>query len=105
MGVCGNVLLGSACLVAASLAAQSPADWQTAAGGKAEFEVASVKPTKIPKNPNFPLNNMNAKTPGGRFSAGLDLQASSAQTQAKLGWKPTGPGLIADLENMQYSHA
>ena len=35
----------------------------------------------------------------------LDLQASSAQTQAKLGWKPTGPGLITDLDNMQYFQA
>ena len=35
--------------------------------------------------------------------AGYDMPASSAQTQAKLGWKPTGPGLIADLEQMRYS--
>ena len=34
--------------------------------------------------------------------AGYDMPASSAQTQAKLGWKPTGPGLIADLEQMRY---
>lgn len=34
--------------------------------------------------------------------AGLDMPASSAQTQQKLGWHPTGPGLIADLENMRY---
>ena len=34
--------------------------------------------------------------------ADLDLSASSAQTQEKLGWHPTGPGLIADLEQMQY---
>jgi nucleoside-diphosphate-sugar epimerase len=34
--------------------------------------------------------------------AGMDLPASSAQTQARLGWKPTGPGLIADLERMKY---
>ncbi len=38
----------------------------------------------------------------GRF-VGLDLQASSAQTQQRLGWHPTSPGLIADLEKMQYS--
>ena len=37
--------------------------------------------------------------------AGLDLQASSAQTRAKLGWNPAGPGLISDLENMQYFQA
>ena len=31
-----------------------------------------------------------------------DLQASSANTRKKLGWNPTEPGLIADLEQMQY---
>jgi nucleoside-diphosphate-sugar epimerase len=34
--------------------------------------------------------------------AGYDMPASSAQTQARLGWHPTGPGLIADLEQMRY---
>ena len=34
--------------------------------------------------------------------AGLDLQASSKLTQQRLGWTPTGPGLIADLEAMTY---
>ena len=33
--------------------------------------------------------------------AGLDLPASSAWTRATLGWKPTGPALIADLERLQ----
>ena len=33
---------------------------------------------------------------------GWDLLASSAQTQARLGWRPIGPGLIADLEQMRY---
>ncbi len=33
----------------------------------------------------------------------IDLQGSSAQTQQRLGWHPTGPGLISDLEKMQYS--
>ncbi|MCQ9156914.1 SDR family oxidoreductase [Acidomonas methanolica] len=32
-----------------------------------------------------------------------DLMASSAQTRKKLGWTPTGPGLIADLEHLQAS--
>jgi len=31
-----------------------------------------------------------------------DMPASSVQTQQQLGWHPTGPGLIADLEQMQY---
>jgi nucleoside-diphosphate-sugar epimerase len=35
--------------------------------------------------------------------AGLDITGSSAKTREQLGWEPTGPGLIADLENMRYS--
>jgi nucleoside-diphosphate-sugar epimerase len=34
--------------------------------------------------------------------AGFDMPASSTQTKQKLGWQPTGPGLIADLEQMRY---
>ena len=34
--------------------------------------------------------------------AGLDLTASSAITRETLGWKPTGPGMIADLDAMRY---
>jgi len=34
---------------------------------------------------------------------GRDLIGSSVQTQARLGWRPTGPGLLADLEQMHYS--
>jgi nucleoside-diphosphate-sugar epimerase len=35
--------------------------------------------------------------------APLDLQGSSAQTRQELGWNPTGPTLLTDLENMDYS--
>jgi nucleoside-diphosphate-sugar epimerase len=34
---------------------------------------------------------------------GLDLSASSAITWKRLKWTPTGPGLIADLEAMDYA--
>jgi len=34
---------------------------------------------------------------------GFDMPASSTLTQKRLGWHPTGPGLIADLEQMKYS--
>jgi nucleoside-diphosphate-sugar epimerase len=34
---------------------------------------------------------------------GYDMPASSALTQAWLGWKPTGPGLMADLKKMRYA--
>ena len=33
---------------------------------------------------------------------GMDVPASSEQTRQRLGWHPTGPGLIADLEQMRY---
>jgi hypothetical protein len=34
--------------------------------------------------------------------ASLDMPGSSALTQQLLGWRPAGPGLIADLEAMSY---
>jgi nucleoside-diphosphate-sugar epimerase len=34
--------------------------------------------------------------------AGLDNPASSTLTQERLGWRPTGPGLISDLDHMQW---
>ena len=37
----------------------------------------------------------------GRFF-GLDQPASSALTQQRLGWKPTHPGLVEDLELGHY---
>jgi nucleoside-diphosphate-sugar epimerase len=38
----------------------------------------------------------------GMFAA-YDMPASSAQTRKRLGWEPTGPGLIADLEQLRVS--
>jgi hypothetical protein len=32
-----------------------------------------------------------------------DLSALSAITRKKLNWKPTGPGLIADLDEIDYA--
>jgi len=65
------------------VAAQSPTvpDWQIAAGGKMEFEVASVRESKGAFTPpNFPLDEgsafMNMRTmepPHGRFSADFPL--------------------------------
>jgi hypothetical protein len=32
-----------------------------------------------------------------------DMPSSSALTRKKLNWNPTGPGMIADLDGMDYS--
>ncbi len=37
--------------------------------------------------------------------ATIDLAASSALTRRQLGWNPTGPDLLTDLRNMDYSVA
>lgn len=34
--------------------------------------------------------------------AGIDMPAASALTQQRLGWSPTGPGLISDLDAMRF---
>ena len=34
--------------------------------------------------------------------AALDIRASSAQTRQQLGWQPTQPGLLADLQGESY---
>ncbi|GFO55521.1 hypothetical protein GMSM_25280 [Geomonas sp. Red276] len=36
--------------------------------------------------------------------ASHDLMASSGLTRQRLGWIPAGPGLIEDLDEMDYSH-
>jgi uncharacterized protein (TIGR03435 family) len=61
----GRILL--AALAVSGLAAQTPA------GSKLEFDVASVKPSKVPLAANFPLDAGGAKTPGGRLSASAPL--------------------------------
>jgi nucleoside-diphosphate-sugar epimerase len=54
-----------------------------------------------------PAVSMSPEEAAGHFGwlglfAGWDMPASSALTQLRLGWRPTGPGLIADLEQMRY---
>ncbi len=56
------------------------------------------------KVPIVSLSQEEASAHFGFFAmfAGLDLSASSAFTQQQLGWHPTGPGLMEDLNNMRY---
>ena len=57
-----------------------------------------------------PVVSLSPEEAGGHFGwlggfSGSDLAASSAKTQISLDWHPTGPGLLADLERMDYSAA
>ena len=57
---------------------------------------------------NVPVASISPEEAAAHFGwwglfAGGDLSASSALTREKLGWKPTGPGLLADLQQMDYS--
>jgi nucleoside-diphosphate-sugar epimerase len=61
----------------------------------------------IARGLKVPVVSLTPEEAAGHFGwlapfAGWDLPASSAQTRQKLGWNPTGPGLISDLENMRY---
>jgi nucleoside-diphosphate-sugar epimerase len=66
-------------------------------------EIAEV----IGKGLNVPVVSLSPERVQAHFGwlamfAGFDMPASSAQTRKQLGWKPTGPGLIADLNAMRY---
>jgi nucleoside-diphosphate-sugar epimerase len=67
-------------------------------------EIAEV----IGRNLHVPAVSISAQEAPGHFGwlamfAGSDMPASAAQTRQRLGWSPTGPGLIADLEQMRWS--
>ena len=55
---------------------------------------------------SLPVRSVAAEGAGGFFGwlgafAALDVPASSEQTRKRLGWQPTGPKLIADLEQLR----
>ncbi len=55
----------------------------------------------------LPVASISPEQAGEHFGwlsafVGFDIPASSALTQEWLGWNPTGPGIISDLENMRY---
>jgi nucleoside-diphosphate-sugar epimerase len=66
-------------------------------------EIAEV----IGKGLRVPVVSISSEEAEAHFGwfgmfAGFNMPACSAQTRKKLGWNPTGPSLIADLENMRY---
>jgi nucleoside-diphosphate-sugar epimerase len=67
-------------------------------------EIAEV----IAKGLKVPVVSLTAEEVPAHFGwlamfAGFDMPASSALTRQRLEWDPTGPTLIADLEQMRYS--
>lgn len=59
------------------------------------------------KGLNVPVESLSLEEAKEHFGwmeifAEMDLWASGAKTQERLNWHPTGPGLIADLEQMRY---
>jgi nucleoside-diphosphate-sugar epimerase len=61
----------------------------------------------IGKGLNIPVVSLSPEEAQTHFGwlgmfASFDMPASSEQTRRLLGWDPTGPGLIADLEQMDY---
>jgi nucleoside-diphosphate-sugar epimerase len=66
-------------------------------------EIAEV----IGRHLNLPVVSKSREEAADHFGwiglfFGMDSPASGAQTQQRLGWQPTGPGLIADLEQTHY---
>ena len=66
-------------------------------------EIAEV----IGRGLKVPVVSISPEKAGEHFGwlahfVGFDIPASSALTQERLGWRPTGPGMISDLEKMNY---
>jgi nucleoside-diphosphate-sugar epimerase len=66
--------------------------------------------TAIGAGLNLPVKSISLEEAADHFGwlgafAGMDLPASSAWTRQVLDWHPAGPGLIADLEEMDYLNA
>lgn len=60
------------------------------------------------KGLQLPVKSIAAEEAPAHFGtfahfAGVDMPASSEQTQKALGWDPSGPSLISDLNNMNYA--
>ena len=61
----------------------------------------------IAKRLGVPLEAKSAEDTAAYFGqfahfAAMDIAASSKQTQERLGWHPTAPGLLADIDNDYY---
>ncbi|QHM70045.1 SDR family oxidoreductase [Mixta intestinalis] len=67
-------------------------------------QIAEVIARKL----NLPLISLSPSEAEAHFGGlalfiAMNLRASSAWTRQQLGWHPTGPGLLDDLQNMDYA--
>lgn len=74
--------------------------------GVAVRDIAEV----IGRRLNLPVATTPPEQAAGHFGwlarfLAIDCPASSAKTQQQLGWRPTRPGLIADLDRARYFEA
>lgn len=74
--------------------------------GVSTREIAEV----IGRHLNLPVRSLSTVEGKDHFGwiahfFGMDLAASSTLTRERLGWRPTGPGLLADLELGHYFDA
>ena len=93
-------VLVAALAIGTSAIAQKSDDWQKAAGGKMEFDVASVRPDDGPfRTPSFPLSTDDSfRDPHGSFHAAFGLETymefayklwlTGAQRDAMLAGQP-----------------
>jgi nucleoside-diphosphate-sugar epimerase len=63
----------------------------------------------IGRHLDLPVVSISPEDAGGHFTwmagfLGIDSPASSALTRELLGWQPTHPGLIDDLDQGHYFH-
>ena len=83
------------------------ARWHAAAEqGVAMREIAEV----IGAGLGVPVRSLSPEEAMEHFGwlgpfAGADMPASSAMTRERLGWSPTGPGIVEDLRTMNYGPA
>jgi len=63
--------------------------------------------TAIGQGLNIPVKSLTAAEAEAYFTwflpfASMDIPSSSAATRKRLGWQPSGPGLLADIANAGY---
>jgi nucleoside-diphosphate-sugar epimerase len=66
--------------------------------------------TAIGRRLELPITSVSAEQADEQFGflarfVAIDIPASSSRTRELLGWEPTGPGLIADIEAGAYDLA